>query len=66
MAIFVGTGEIWVLFMETVEIGVLLLGYREDMGPVHEEQGRYGPFQWGTREIWVLFMGNRGRYGSCL
>jgi hypothetical protein len=33
---------------------------RGDMGPVHEEQGRYGSCSWGIGEIWVLFMGNNG------
>ncbi len=46
-----GTGQIWVLFMES----------RGDVGPGHDERGKDG--ERGTREIWVLFIGNRGDIG---
>jgi hypothetical protein len=42
----------------------MFMGNRGDMGPVHREQGRYGPCSWGTGEIWVLFIRN-GIFGSC-
>jgi hypothetical protein len=40
------------------------MGYREDMGSVCREQGRYGSCLCRTLGIWVLFIRNRGAIWS--